>query len=470
MGYWRFPKLELGTALILGRCFTLGIKFLIPILIVRVLNKNDYGTYQKLLSIVVLTTSYFSFGIDSSVLYFHNKRPRSFFAHNFLLTLLIALIVAVCSFLLFSIHKEGQNTSLASQEIIRNISIIIFFSLGNLGLDHYFIAKNKIRGLLAFSFFNGVGRVLALLLVLSFSEHNVVNLISFVLLFESFKYGSFMVYFLRNEWKHFEPRNIINESSVILRYTIPFHLSTLIGSFGRSMERNFLLFFATSAQFALYSVAMFRIPYIDIIRGSIGNILLERISCENITFVEKNELFNQGFSKVSAIAYPSIILFFINSDLLITVLFTEIYIEASILYKVLLVSFIPSPLITTPVLMASNFKKIFLKCEVYTLIIATLLASLLVYNFQVLGACIAFSATTILNSAMSYYYVVKNTSFRIRKSSIFKALKLCMVYLVAGILLRALLETCFYEPFIILGCQVIGFAWIFKVESLSLFK
>ena len=61
---FRFSKLDITSILIIGRVFSYGIKLFIPILIVRFISIEDYGLYQKILGIIVLVTSYFSFGID----------------------------------------------------------------------------------------------------------------------------------------------------------------------------------------------------------------------------------------------------------------------------------------------------------------------------------------------------------------------------------------------------------------------
>ena len=171
---------------------------------------------------------------------------------------------------------------------------------------------------------------------LYYFDNDVKSLINFILTFESLKYLLFTFYFLIKEKDNLSLIKIYSDFKVILKYTVPLHLSNLLGTIGRSLDRNILLYIATSTQFAFYSIAMFRIPYIDIVKGSIGHVMINQLSSNKINEKNKNELWNLASIKLSSIVYPSIIFFFINGETFLQILFTEKYITASYLYRILI--------------------------------------------------------------------------------------------------------------------------------------
>lgn len=466
---FRFSKLDITSILIIGRVFSYGIKLFIPILIVRFISIEDYGLYQKIIGVIVLVTSYFSFGIDQSILFFHSKKNKSFLFKNYILTFIISLIVSTLSFLAFYYFQSYLVDNTYSFSTIVKIVFIIFFSINNLPLDQFFIVKNFKKSLLIFSILNGLFRIIILSMFLFYLDNDVNSLINFLLTFELLKYLLFTLYFLIKEKNNLSFIKILLDFKVILKYTIPLHVSNLLGTIGRSLDRNILLFIATSSQFALYSVAMFRIPYIDIIKGSIGHVMIDQLSSNKITNKNKNILWNQASIKLASIVYPSIIFFLINTEIIISILFTEKYINASNLYRILILSFLLAPLFTGQVLQAFNLKKQLFKSELSTLGLSLILNSILIYKYNVIGACIAFTIVTLSNSIIQFYYLKIDTTLSFINSTFYELFKLVLIYLIIGIAIKFFFTALGFSLFISMVFQSIIFLTIFYKKSLKLF-
>ena len=466
---FRFSKLNITSTLIIGRIFGFGIKLFIPILIVRFFSTEDFGLFQKILGTIVLITSYFSFGIDQSILFFFNKKNESFLFKNFILTFLISFLVSILSFFAFYFFQSYLVDNTYSFSTIVKVVFIIFFSINNLPLDQFFIVKNFKKSLLIFSILNGLSRVIILLIFLVYLDNDVNSLINFLLTFESLKYLLFTFYFLIKEKNNLSFIKIYSDFKVILKYTLPLHISNLLGTIGRSLDRNILLYIATSTQFAFYSIAMFRIPYIDIVKGSIGHVLINDLSSNKITEKNKNVLWNLAAIKLSSIVYPSIIFFFINAETILQILFTEKYISASYLYRILILSFLFAPLFTGQVLQAFNLKKELFKSELLTLFLSIILNSILIYKFNVMGACIAYTIVTLSNSLFQFYYLKLDTSLNFNNSLLSEVFMIVLIYISIGLSAHLICSFLFFSLIISMVFQSIIFIVIFYKKSLKLF-
>jgi len=465
----RYSKLDITSTLIIGRVFGFGIKLFIPILIVRYVTTEDFGLFQKIIGTIVLVTSYFSFGIDQSILFFFNKKNESFLFKNFILTFIISLLVSISSFFGFYFFQSYLLENTYSFLIIVKIILIIFFSINNLPIDQFFIVKNLKKALLIFSILNGISRIIILLMFLYYFDNDVKSLINFILTFESLKYLLFTFYFLIKEKDNLSLIKIYSDFKVILKYTVPLHLSNLLGTIGRSLDRNILLYIATSTQFAFYSIAMFRIPYIDIVKGSIGHVMINQLSSNKINEKNKNELWNLASIKLSSIVYPSIIFFFINGETFLQILFTEKYITASYLYRILILSFLFAPLFTGQVLQAFNLKKQLFKSELLTLFLSIILNSILIYKFNVMGACIAFTIVTLSNSLIQFYYLKLNTPLNLNNSLMSEVFKMVLIYITVGLSTNLICSFLGVSSITSMVFQSIIFLVIFCKKSLKLF-
>lgn len=280
---------------------------------------------------------------------------------------------------------------------------------------------------------------------------------------------SFTFYFFVQEKNNLSLSNIISDFKIILKYTIPIHLSNLIGILGRSFERNILLITASSTQFAFYSVAMFKIPYIDIIKSSIGHVMIDQLSSNKIKNSDKILLWNYASIKLASIVYPSIIFFFVNAEIIIKILFTEKYEAASNLYRILILSFLFSPLFTGQVLQAYNQKKQLFRSELFTLLLSIILCPVLIYKFDIMGACIAFTIITLFNSLIQFYYLKLSTQLKLNISLFYELFKLVLIYLLAALFISFSLNYFDISSFVSLVLQSIFFLLIFFKKSLKLF-
>ena len=214
---------------------------------------------------------------------------------------------------------------------------------------------------------------------------------------------------------------------------------------------------------------MFRIPYIDIVKGSIGHVMINQLSSNKINEKNKNELWNLASIKLSSIVYPSIIFFFINGETFLQILFTEKYITASYLYRILILSFLFAPLFTGQVLQAFNLKKQLFKSELLTLFLSIILNSILIYKFNVMGACIAFTIVTLSNSLIQFYYLKLNTPLNLNNSLMSEVFKMVLIYITVGLSTNLICSFLGVSSITSMVFQSIIFLVIFCKKSLKLF-
>lgn len=381
---------------IIGRLFNFGIKFIIPLILVRCFSQSDYGVYQKYITSLLFFTTYFSLGLDQSIIYFvtpkEDKNNVSLFTYNF--------VVLSWSVLLFGliqlVHILFPELWYFPETI--SFSITVALLVFNLSSEFVFIALNKYKSYFVFSLVNSIVRV-SLLIAFLLLELSLNSVYRFLLWFEIIKFSWYVVYSLKRTCR-LDMKIKLRHIKEVIKYSFTMHLANLIGSTGRGIERYLFLGILSANEFAMYGVAMFRIPFLDIVRGSFGSVL-------NADLKQGTRTDGSIFTSLAIIVYPSVAFAFINAHQIIEILFTVSYLDVVPLYRLAILSFLLYPILVAPYFQAFNLRKQFLKAEVVTLIFGVFSASILIYFFKLVGGILSFSLLSVFSVLIQLYYLPK---------------------------------------------------------------
>jgi len=96
------------------------------------------------------------------------------------------------------------------------------------------------------------------------------------------------------------------------------------------LDQYYLSYFLTPSSFAIYSVGHFRIPFLNLIFTSIGNLILPKIvNYQKSGQIQKVViLWHKAIKNLALIGFPCMIFSMIMSREIITVLYTESYLES----------------------------------------------------------------------------------------------------------------------------------------------
>jgi len=369
---------------------------MIPLILVRLFSQSDYGTYQKYITSLLFFSTYFSLGLDQSIMYFISPRISkgnlSLLAYNLIVLLWTILLFGLIHF----VHVVFPNMWYFPETISFNITIALL--VFNLSSEFVFIALNKYKSYFLFSVLNSLIRVVLLATFLWF-DLSLDSAYSFLMWFELIKFCWYISFSL-SQTRREDFRVNLEQTKEVLKYSLTMHLANLVGSTGRGIERYMFLGILTANEFAIYGIAMFRIPYLDIVRGSFGSILIADLK-------QKKKTEANISSRLAIIVYPSVMFALLNANQIIEILFTESYLNVVPYYRLTALSFLLYPLLLAPYFQAFNLRKEFLKAEITTLILGVLSAVILIYLFGLLGGIVSFSLISVSSGLIQLYFLPK---------------------------------------------------------------
>ncbi|MDH4275570.1 MAG: oligosaccharide flippase family protein, partial [Gammaproteobacteria bacterium] len=132
--------------LIVLNLFKYAVGFLLPVVLVRLLTKEDYGTYQQLLLVGSLAVGIMTMGFPASIYYFYKQyagepRQRAFVLQVVLLFLVSGIVTsAVIYFARDFIAVHMNNPALASY--LQYYCVYILFFIATEYFIHLLISKD----------------------------------------------------------------------------------------------------------------------------------------------------------------------------------------------------------------------------------------------------------------------------------------------------------------------------------------
>ena len=300
--------------LFFGRALPVLVLFLITIIYSRRLSYEDYGKFQSVWIYTNIINVVISFGITSillssglsSLFNFINRNKKIitgfyislsiitltlffFYAKNFIastkwlliLFIIIQNITTVAETLLIKNHKEKISS------VINFFYSLLFFAW------HYYVLINT---------------------------YNLNNLITGIIIITFIK--CIVIFFIKGE------RDTIytpTDDKIFFKHWVYLGVNDVLGVIARWVDKIFLLYLLSPADFALFFNGSFEIPLFGVMISVVGSIMLIEIS-KNILFTEKTvSLFNNNFLLMSGIVFPLFFfLLFYNAELF-SLLFKDKY-------------------------------------------------------------------------------------------------------------------------------------------------
>jgi O-antigen/teichoic acid export membrane protein len=173
-----------------------------------------------------------------------------------------------------------------------------------------------------------------------------------------------------------------------LVYSLPFGLALILNQISVKFDKFFINQYITAEEFAVYSMAFLGIPVLKQFFQSIHNVVVPEISklISEGDMGQATLLWQKTVDKTSSVTIPLVFLFFILADELITILYTDGYIEAANYYRVFLFIFLISMFSHELILRGSNKTRFILYSNMIGAVITIGIAFLIIPKFGLYGA------------------------------------------------------------------------------------
>lgn len=382
-------------SLFFGKLVSMLILILLPIVLVRLMEKTDYGLYQQGILIINFLGGFFIFGVSSSYYYFYRiieeeERRQLLWQSNIILISLGLIFLLMYYFLNQYIFLIVNNEGVL--ELVLPIGLAVLFYILSDPIEHIFVVEKKSRNVILLLVIQGLMK--ALLVIGAFVFFNNLSAVFWSLcFFYCLKFVVYQIYLIYNYWStqlfsHWN-KELLNQQ---VKYTYPLGLGNMVGIIGGRIDRFILSAYFTSSDFAMYSIAQFRIPIVSLIFPAVSNVIGPQIAIcsKEGDLKEAIRLWHKMIVKFSLVVIPFTIYSIFSAQELITLLYTEKYIEAAFLYQLFLVTFFMQMLSRGIILSSFGYTKYIFKVKLISAIFTVIISFSLIPKFGVLGAALSY--------------------------------------------------------------------------------
>jgi O-antigen/teichoic acid export membrane protein len=308
------------------------IGFVMPMVLVRLLDQHDYGTYQQMVLIATAAIGIMTWGLPSSVYYFYHhvtreRIPALVAQTSFLLGISGAITAAAIFFASFSIADQFNNPSMAS--ILKLYAFSIAFMIASEHYIPFMIAQNRYLLTLATEVGESVIRIFVLLAPL-WLGYGLVGLVAGIVSYTALRFVVRTLRLLLAKDMHFAGWSKYRFPLDQLGYSVPIALASLVWLIGETFNKGLLAASFTPKDYAIYAVGALSIPLDSIFQASVGNVLRASLPpmVRDGNFAAVVSVLRESTRKLSIIVLPSFIFLFGHAHEFITVLFTMRYEES----------------------------------------------------------------------------------------------------------------------------------------------
>ena len=315
--------------LLIAKTLAFIFAFVLPILLTRTLSQNEYGLFKQVFLIVTSATSLLPFGFGLSAYYYlpREKDPRQ--RGQIILNILLFNGLIGFAACLLLVLWPGLIVQIFSDQTIRlyaaPIGVVILLWLFSSFLEIAAIANQELRLATVFIVLGQLSRT-ALLIAAALIFDSVRALIYAAIIQGSLQCVA-LLWYVSSRFPHFWRSFDWELTKKQIAYAVPFGLVGLLYTVQTDLHNYFVSNRFNAATFAIYSIGVAQLPLVGLLRESVANVILPRIS-----YLQKHDqadeivvLLANAIRKLAAFYLPLFAVLMVTGREFLTVLFTSAY-------------------------------------------------------------------------------------------------------------------------------------------------
>ena len=321
-----------------------AVGFTLPMLMVRLLDKPDYGTYQQLLLVNSMALGLLTMGLPSSIFFFFNRISRgrrAALVRQTITMLALAGVVAGVGIALAApaIANRASNPSLTG--LLPVYAVAVGLMLAGEHFTSFMVAQDRYACAVAFELSETVVRVIALVLpvLLGFG---LPGLVICAVLYAFGRLAVRTIWILRSPSVEDdlaaigEPRTFFVGEQ--LAYSIPLWLTSIVGVTGGMLDRAIVAGAFRPVDYAIYSVGALSVPLDVIFQASVADVLRASLPplVQRGELAEVARLLRESVRKLALVILPSFVFLYGFAHEFITLLFTNQYADSVHVFRIYL--------------------------------------------------------------------------------------------------------------------------------------
>ncbi|AVQ44379.1 flippase [Clostridium botulinum] len=412
------------------------IDMIYMMILVRLLSIKNYATYQQVNLVINTLMPFLILGIPISLSYFIPKlsskeESKTLVIQTHIMMTIIALIGAF-GIVIFSnsISMKFSNSDL--NYYLKLQSLYLFLEVSMSYYPNYYLATDRSKKLASITFiFSTIKFVSFFICVDLLNNKNLTYIFICIILTSLVKY----IYIFIEVYSYY--RDVKFKSDFLLfkkqfLYSIPIGFSTIIGMLSITLDKNMISYFFTPEQYAIFSNGAFEIPLIGIITGSVTSVVIPEFSKLYNGHKENNykilDVWNKSIIACSAILIPVGFGLFLYSKGFIMFLFSEKYLESTIIFRIYLLILPLRSINFGSLLMTSGYQNKILYNTTIGLIMNFILNIIFIKIYGVTGAAIATVISTYILACLQSHQIKK--VFKVSYKDIFPWKKISYIFMI----------------------------------------
>ncbi len=343
-----------GAWLMFAKTIGFVFSFLLPLLVVRLLDQHQVGVYRLSFQVIINAIAILPLGFSMSAYYFLNRDPEkrgaavfNILIFNFIIGGLACLALFLYPQFLGNIFQSEDMTLLAPR-----IGIVVWIWIFSTFLEVVAIANQETRLATAFIIFAQFSKTL--LMTSAVIVFTTVDAFIYAAMIQGAVQTAILLIYLNHRfpkfWGTFDLA-FFREQAV---YAIPFGLAGILWTLQTDIHHYFVGYRFQEAEYAIYAFGCFQLPLIAMLSESVISVLIPRMTELQLKDDKKEmiRLTARAMQKLAFFFFPIYIFLFITAETFIFTLFTHNY-AASVPVFLINLTLLPMQiLLTDPIVRA----------------------------------------------------------------------------------------------------------------------
>jgi O-antigen/teichoic acid export membrane protein len=420
--------------LIVANICKYAVGFILPVIFVRLMSQDEYGTYQQLTLLANVAQGIMVLGVPMSVYYFYHRSHRPTLIAQTQIILLVSGAAAGLLVLIAAPELAARMHNPQLRALLPTFALYIGLLVAGEHFLHVMISQNRYRLAVGLELLETVLRVAALTMLL-LSGYGLSAIVLALVLYGALRLAG------RSAWLWTGSDSVRTASwterfpASQLGYSLPLAASICIGLIGKLLDKAIVAVAFSPIAYAIYSVGALEVPLDSIFQASVANVLratLPALVAEG-RFDEIVRIWRDSVRKLALIMLPSFVFLWFFAERLITALFTRRYEESVQVFHIYLL------VIPLYMFIVSVVPQVFGKTHLNLYVVAAAVASNLVLSFVllrvigILGPAVAFACSAYLTSSL--YFIVTARLLKVRAAALLPTGAIVRTLIAAGIAL-----------------------------------
>lgn len=409
----------------------------LPILLVRLLTRAEYGVYKEAFLFVGTAANVAAFGVGMSVFYFMPRHPErggqialNILLYNFIAGWIPLIVLAFCPQLLKSLFRTS-----ALEPLAMLLGILVLLTLTSGLVQQVPTAMQDVRYSTVFIVGTQLTRALMLAgaaivfrSIKSLIIATILNqLLSIAVLFW-YLHGRFPRFWAHFDWPFFKQQ---------LAYALPYGAFGLLWVIQKDIDNYFVSASLGPSDYAIYAVGWLDVPLISLVLESVVSVLIVRVSKlqQENRKADIRYITAAATNRLSAMQFPLFMFLLVAGHDLIVLFYTKTYEKSADIFLITILLLPLSVFLMDPIVRAYKELRNFLlgvRIAIFVGLFCVLFP--VIRHFGMMGAAIAAVAAQTIERIVMAWRAAKTVDATVKDVGLYLDLfKVTGVTIAAGV-------------------------------------